>query len=195
VGANSLVNFKERDVASKTGSTNNLRDAWLMGYSPNIAVGTWVGNNDNSPMGGGLSGLIVTPMWREFMDYALKKLPDEKFPQPQADLAGVKPIIRGDYIDSGMLASELAGSTTDSVNVSNILGGMHTILHFVDRANPRGPYPTNPAADQQYYNWEWGVQAWKNATYGSLVTSTTTLETDDEETPEEDTNPPRRRRN
>ncbi len=194
-GANSLVNFKERDVASKTGSTNNLRDAWLMGYSPNLAVGTWVGNNDNSPMGGGLSGLIVTPMWREFMDYALAKLPDEKFPQPQVDLAGVKPIIRGDYIDSGMLASELAGSSTDSVNVSNILGGMHTILHFVERGNPRGPYPSNPAADQQYYNWEWAVQAWKNATYGSLVTSTTTLETDDEETPEEDENPPRRRRN
>jgi membrane peptidoglycan carboxypeptidase len=195
-GANSLVNFKDRDVASKTGSTNNLRDAWLMGYSPNIAVGAWVGNNDNSPMGGGLSGLIVTPMWREFMDYALKKLPDEKFPQPQIDLAGVKPIIRGDYIDSGMLASELAGSTTDSVNVSNILGGMHTILHFVDRNNPRGPYPTNPAADQQYYNWEWAVQAWKNATYGSLVTSTTTLETaPEEETPAEDSNPPRRRRN
>jgi hypothetical protein len=148
-------------------------------------------------MGGGLSGLIVTPMWREFMDYALKNLPDEKFPQPQIDLAGVKPIIRGDYIDSGMLASELAGSTTDSVNVSNILGGMHTILHFVDRGNPRGPYPTNPAADQQYYNWEWAVQAWKNSTYGALVTSTTTLETetDDEETPEEDSNPPRRRRN
>ncbi|MFN3693268.1 MAG: transglycosylase domain-containing protein [Candidatus Paceibacteria bacterium] len=196
-GANSLVNFKERDVASKTGSTNNLRDAWLMGYSPNLAVGTWVGNNDNSPMGGGLSGLIVTPMWREFMDYALAKLPDEKFPQPQVDLSGVKPIIRGDYIDSGMLASELAGSSTDSVNISNILGGIHTILHFVDRGNPRGPYPTNPAADQQYYNWEWAVQAWKNATYGSLVTSTTTLETEvvEEETPAEDSNPPRRRRN
>jgi membrane peptidoglycan carboxypeptidase len=99
-GANSLVNFKERDVASKTGSTNNLRDAWLMGYSTNIAVGTWVGNNDNSPMGGGLSGLIVTPMWREFMDYALAKLPDEKFPQPQVDLAGVKSIIFCVYIYS-----------------------------------------------------------------------------------------------
>src|SRR3989344_849050 len=50
-GANSLVNFPNRSVASKTGSTNNLRDAWLMGYAPNIAVGTWVGNNNNSPMG------------------------------------------------------------------------------------------------------------------------------------------------
>ncbi len=193
-GANSLVNFKERDVASKTGSTNNLRDAWLMGYSPNIAVGTWVGNNDNSPMGGGLSGLIVTPMWREFMDYALAKLPDEKFPQPQIDLAGVKPIIRGDYIDSGMLAAELASSSTNSVDVANILGGMHTILHFVNRGDPRGPYPTNPAADESYYNWEWAVQAWKNSTYGSLASTSQASSSDDEVTPEEDNNPPRRRR-
>ncbi len=201
-GSNSLVNFKERDVASKTGSTNNLRDAWLMGYSPNLVVGTWVGNNDNSPMGGGLSGLIVTPMWREFFDVALKKLPDEKFAQPQIDLAGVKPIIRGDYIDSGMLAAELASSSTGSVNVGNIIGGMHSILHFVDRGNPRGPYPSNPAADQQYYNWEWAVQAWKNATYGALLqtnVSTTTegvdSEDEDEVTPSEDSDPPRRNRN
>ncbi len=102
-GANSLVNFPGKSVASKTGSTNNLRDAWLMGYSPNISVGTWVGNNDNSPMGGGLSGLIVTPMWREFMDIALAKLPEENFVQPTINRVGVKPIIRGEYIDTSSI--------------------------------------------------------------------------------------------
>jgi membrane peptidoglycan carboxypeptidase len=163
-GANSLVNFKERDVASKTGSTNNLRDAWLMGYSPNLVAGAWVGNNDNSPMGGGLSGLIVTPMWREFMDYALEKLPDEKFAQPQIDLAGVKPVIRGDYIDSSMIIEQLANASS-TISVGNVLDGMHTILYYVNRSDPRGPYPSNPATDQQFSNWEYGVQAWKNATY------------------------------
>ncbi|MFM2423847.1 MAG: hypothetical protein RLZZ70_234 [Candidatus Parcubacteria bacterium] len=177
-GSNSLVNFKDRDVASKTGSTNNLRDAWLMGYSTNLAVGTWVGNNDNSPMGGGLSGLIVTPMWREFFDYALAKLPDEKFAQPQVDLAGVKPIIRGDYIDSGMIAAELAAASSTQVNIGNIIGNIHSILHFVERGNPRGPYPTNPAKDQQYYNWEWAVQAWKNQTYGSFIPAETATGTE-----------------
>lgn len=201
-GANSLVNFKERDVASKTGSTNNLRDAWLMGYSPNLAVGAWVGNNNNSPMGGGLSGLIVTPMWREFFDVALAKLPDEKFAQPQIDLAGLKPIIRGDYIDSGMLVEQLQASSTDQVNIGNIIGGMHTILHFVNKNDPRGPYPTNPAADQQYYNWEWAVQAWKNATYGALLTPTATATesvteeaADEDVTPAEDRGSSRRNRN
>ncbi len=175
-GANSLVNFKDRDVASKTGSTNNLRDAWLMGYSPNIAAGAWVGNNDNSPMGGGLSGLIVTPMWREFMDYALSKLPNETFGQPQIDLAGVKPIIRGDYIDSSMIISQMteASTSAENLNLGSILGNIHTILHFVNKNNPNGPYPSNPAVDEQYYNWEYAVQAWKNYTYGAILNPVTT---------------------
>ena len=89
-----------KSVASKTGSTNNLRDAWLMGYSPTISVGAWVGNNNNQPMGGGLSGLIVTPMWRAFMDIALAKYPEENFNQPSINRVGIKPILRGEYVDT-----------------------------------------------------------------------------------------------
>lgn len=194
-GANSLVNFTTRDVASKTGSTNNLRDAWLMGYTPNLAVGTWVGNNDNKPMGGGLSGLIVTPMWREFMDFALTKIPDEKFAQPQIDLAGVKPIIRGDYVDAAMLVSEAqnSSSTPDLVGAIN---NMHSILYFVNRADPLGPNPNNPASDEQFYNWEYGVQNWKNATYGAILTAAATATTTPETVAEEEkVETPRERRN
>lgn len=191
-GANSLVNFTTRDVASKTGSTNNLRDAWLMGYSPNIAVGTWVGNNDNKPMGGGLSGLIVTPMWREFIDFVLAKIPDEKFAQPQISLGGVKPIIRGDYIDAGMLVSEANNSST-TPDLTAAINNMHDILYFVNRSNPLGPNPSNPAADEQFYNWEYAVQNWKNATYGAIINATSTPEiVIPEETPVET---PRERRN
>lgn len=169
-GANSQVNFPDRDVASKTGSTNNLRDAWLMGYTPNLVVGTWVGNNDNTPMGGGLSGLIVTPMWREFFDFALAKLDDERFVEPTINLAGVKPIIAGQYIDSTLLMQQLTASGSSTLNIGNITSNIHSILHFVDRNDPRGAYPSNPAVnDDQYYNWEYAVQAWKNATYGSLL--------------------------
>ncbi len=197
-GANSLVNFTTRDVASKTGSTNNLRDAWLMGYSPNLAVGTWVGNNNNAPMGGGLSGLIVTPMWREFFDFALEKIPDEKFAQPQIDLAGVKPIIRGDYIDSSILVSEAqTGSTTP--DLTGVINSIHDILYYVNKNDPQGPYPANPNADDQFVNWEYGVQAWKNATYGAILSaaaaSTTEAVVVPEEAPPAEDVTPRRRRN
>lgn len=193
-GANSLVNFPTRSVASKTGSTNNLRDAWLMGYAPNLAVGTWVGNNDNKPMGGGLSGLIVTPMWRDFMNIALEKLDNEKFAQPENSLTNVKPIIRGQYVDTGAIAEAMNGSST--LDISMISANIHNILHYVNKNDPQGPYPTNPATDPQYNNWEWAVQKWKMATFGALPPmSTSTPEvTPNEEAEEEDPSPRRRRR-
>lgn len=173
-GANSLVNFPNRSVASKTGSTNTLRDAWLMGYAPNLAVGTWVGNNDNSPMGGGLSGLIVTPMWRDFMDYALAKLPEESFTQPTINRVGVKPILRGEFIDATQLLQTVADG--GEIDITQIYNNIHNILHFVDRSNPTGPDPINPASDPQYENWEYAVQAWKKETYGLPFASSTTSE-------------------
>ena len=171
-GANSLVYFPNRDVAVKSGSTNNLRDAWVMGFTPNLAVGTWSGNNNNSPMGGGLSGLITAPTWREFMDYALEKIPDEKFSQPQVDLAGIKPIIRGDYIDSTLLLEQMTNNGTTTANIGNIINNIHTILYFVNKDDPQGPYPTNPSNDDQFFNWEYAVQKWKNVTYDSLLQNT-----------------------
>jgi 1A family penicillin-binding protein len=178
-GANSLVNFPGKSVASKTGSTNNLRDAWLMGYAPNLAVGTWVGNNNNAAMGGGLSGLIVTPMWREFMDIALAKLPEESFEQPSINRVGVKPIIRGEYIDTSNLLSIIEGG--GEIDISSIYQNIHSILHFVDKNNPLGPDPINPANDQQYYNWEYAVQLWKNETYGTTAATEESIEEEDED--------------
>jgi membrane carboxypeptidase/penicillin-binding protein len=167
-GANSLVNFPDRDVASKTGSTNNFYDAWMMGYTPNLAVGVWVGNNIPASMNG-LSGLIVTPMWREFMDFALEKRDKEYFTQPNIDLVGKKPIIRGEYIDASIVGQQLLDSGDDTLSMANITNNIHTILHFVDKNDPNGNYPSNPAQDPQYYNWEYAVQEWKKATYGALL--------------------------
>lgn len=164
-GANSLVHFPDRDVAVKSGSTNNLRDAWVFGYTPDIAVGTWVGNNDNSTMGGGLSGLITTPMWREFMDVALTDMEVNNFAQPQIDTSGVKPIIRGDYIDSNLIAQQLGNNGSSTLNLALISANVHNILHFVDKNNPNGSYPENPQDDPQYSNWEYAVQQWRNQTF------------------------------
>lgn len=177
-GSNSLVNFPNRDVAVKSASTNNLRDAWIMGYTPNLAVGAWVGNNDNEAMGGGLSGLITTPLWREFMDIAVVDRPDEDFPQPQINTAGVKPIIRGEYIDTAMLLEAMQTQPDDEddgdqeapqIDVSSIYRNIHSILHFVNKNDPLGGYPINPAIDPQYENWEYGVQEWNKKTFGLLL--------------------------
>jgi 1A family penicillin-binding protein len=178
----SLVNFGDRDVALKSGSTNNLRDAWIMGYTPNLAVGLWTGNNNNDTMGGGLSGLIATPMWREFMDIALASTTREQFPQPPAVTNDLKPILRGQSFDTAYFVTQLLQNNPEQeVNLEALTSGIHSILHFVDKNNPRGPYPQNPAQDSQYELWEYGVQRWKEQTYTNLIPNligSTTIETD-----------------
>lgn len=169
-GANSLVNFQNQDVAAKSGSTNNLRDAWIMGYTPNLAVGVWVGNNNNDTMGGGLSGLIATPMWREFMDVALPTREQESFPEPPPLDNNLKPILRGETVDVASFITSLQNSSS-TLNIQTVTDQMHSILHFVDRSDPRGPAPQNPANDGQYRLWEYGVERWKANEYQSLLTN------------------------
>ncbi|MDP2838199.1 MAG: PBP1A family penicillin-binding protein [Candidatus Moranbacteria bacterium] len=67
-------------VAAKTGTTQNFRDAWTVGYTPSIAAAVWVGNNDNRPMADGADGIFVAaPIWRAFIDQALKQFPETGF--------------------------------------------------------------------------------------------------------------------
>jgi len=74
-GANPVINlgFNNR-VAAKTGTTNDFRDNWTMGYSPDLAVGVWVGNADYTPMQNttGLTG--AAPIWADFMTKAIPTL-------------------------------------------------------------------------------------------------------------------------
>jgi membrane peptidoglycan carboxypeptidase len=185
-GYNSLINFKDRDVAAKSGSTNNSRDAWIMGYAPNLAVGVWVGNNDNAPMNG-LSGLIATPMWRQFMDVALAELPEEYFAEPKAIDPTIKPILQGQLVSVSSFQTDPETGESTPVNMATLTGSIHNILHYVEKRNPLGPYPTNPASDSQYTNWEYAVQNWVQGAYGSLLGSTasSTLETGDSPKPDE----------
>jgi membrane peptidoglycan carboxypeptidase len=70
-GANSLLNTG-RPIAVKTGTTNDQRDNWTIGWSQEVVVGTWVGNNDNSPMTRVASGITgASPIWRRIIFAAL----------------------------------------------------------------------------------------------------------------------------
>lgn len=69
-----------RMVAAKTGTTQEFRDAWTVGYTPSIAVGVWAGNNDNRPMKAGADGVFVAaPIWHEYMQKILTDQPKETF--------------------------------------------------------------------------------------------------------------------
>ena len=169
-GPNSLLYFGSRDVAAKTGTTNDKRDAWILGYTPNLVVGAWAGNNDNASMNE-ISGLIISPLWREFMDVALADLDVEYFPEPAAVPSDLKPVLRsnGASVDVTSIAEGLlSGSSSASNLVDTLYTNMHSILHYVDKDDPRGPYPSNPGRDGQYALWEYGVSAWKESQFGVL---------------------------
>jgi len=153
-GGSSALHFPGVDVAVKTGTTNDYRDAWIIGYTPRIAVGSWAGNNDNSEMIRRVAGLIVAPMWREFMDYALVKYPPEDFtpPSPDPEWDSLPPVLRGEW------------NTNPSM-------GTHDILFWVNKQNPRsGTPPQNPQSDSQFNHWEYPVSVWAGQqTYGSTT--------------------------
>ncbi len=82
VFGNSLV-IGGHQVAAKTGTTQSYRDAWTIGYTPQIAAGVWVGNNDNTEMRSGSSGSVTAaPIWRAFMNAFLSDKENMQFPRP-----------------------------------------------------------------------------------------------------------------
>jgi len=166
-GANSVLNIPNKDVAVKTGTTNNNKDAWTIGYSPNIAVGVWAGNNDNKPMKKGGSA-VAGPIWNKFIIEALNTLPDEKFEKPNltSDPEKVKPALRGNwqgnenfFIDtiSGKLAT---ANTPPETKKEKIITNVHSILYWVDRSDILGNPPTNPSDDSQFNRWDIPIQNW-----------------------------------
>ena len=75
-----------RPAAAKTGTTNDNRDSWTVGYTPQIVTGVWVGNNDNHPMVDvtGLTG--AAPVWHAIMEYVHTRdsLPPREWPRPDS---------------------------------------------------------------------------------------------------------------
>ena len=70
-GANSVLYFPGYEVAAKTGTTDQYRDTWTVGYTPSLVVGVWAGNNDNSAMAKKPSITIAGPIWHNFFAKAL----------------------------------------------------------------------------------------------------------------------------
>lgn len=80
-GANSPLQLGNRPVAAKTGTTQDFRDGWTMGFTPSLVAGVWTGNNNNAPMKKD-AVLTAGPIWNQFMREALKDTPIEQFEKP-----------------------------------------------------------------------------------------------------------------
>ncbi len=83
-GSNSVLNIPGKVVAVKTGTTDEKRDNWTVGFTPSVVVGVWVGNNDNSVMSPAVSSGVTgaSPIWNKIMREVLKDKPNESFEKP-----------------------------------------------------------------------------------------------------------------
>ena len=110
----SSLNVSNRQVAVKTGTTDANRDAWTIGYTPQLALGVWVGNNDNRQMSSG-GGAMAGPIWRGFMEQALPAQNGDPFARP----SGV--VERDVCYGTGRLASHAGENTYKEVFLSSAL--------------------------------------------------------------------------
>ena len=135
-----LTTLPDREVAIKTGTTNNYRDAWTIGYTPSLVVGVWAGNNDNTPMQRQAGSILAAlPIWHQFISRAVTDYPVEFFNKPDPVFVN-KPILGGEYV---------------------INNAVHSILYYIKKGNPLDPDSVaSPEDDAQFLNWETPVRVW-----------------------------------
>ena len=179
-GTASPLYFPERQVAAKTGTTEQYRDAWTMGYTPSLVVGLWVGNNNNTPMSKAGAGISAAgPLWHNFIKqaYELKSKKDcqpnefclppdpEQFTKPQPIVAN-KAILNGSYINTTIVKiNKISGALATDATPPELIAEVpykevHNILYYCRKDDPLGSAPGNPTDDPQYFNWEEGVKNW-----------------------------------
>ncbi len=164
----SRLNLADRPSAGKTGTTNDFRDAWTIGYTPSLATGVWVGNNDNTEMNRMADGIIIAaPIWNQYMTAVLEGTPVETFNEPdqpkssnQALLGNIEEKITK-KVDSqtGKIVPEECLSTypTEYLIDKEFKQG-HTILYYLNKNDLSAGPPADPTADPQYLSWENAVQ-------------------------------------
>ena len=159
-GYNNSLYFPGYEVGAKTGTTQDNRDGWVVGFSPSVATVVWTGNNNNQSMTAAGAGISAAgPMWHEFMAQALATFPHESFPQPEP-VTSSKIMLNG----NNTYTPPDGGPTQ-----------YHEILYYVDRNDPLGPMPSNPGNDPQFINWDWPVlQTYGEPTYENSLSPTST---------------------
>jgi membrane peptidoglycan carboxypeptidase len=149
-GPGNLLELGNRPAAVKTGTTDDNRDAWTVGYTPQLVTAVWVGNFNNSPMHGVMGATGATPIWHYYMERVLANMPVAQFNRP----AGLveKPITK-----SGQLSCSSA--TTFRVEL------------FVAGTEPQGPcYPFRvPEGELEPRRGVAGEQIWREVRNGRQI--------------------------
>ena len=164
-GENNNLVLNSRTSAAKTGTTNEFKDAWTIGYTPSLVAGVWVGNSNGGNMKTGADGSVVAaPIWNSFMTKALSGTLNESFNEPVIEKTG-KAVLDGQLntkvIKINKETKEIATENTPQELIEEItVTDHHCILYYVDKDNPLGDAPANPKNDYQFDLWENRVIEW-----------------------------------
>lgn len=126
----------KRPLAGKTGTTNDLRDAWFIGFSPSLVTVVWVGMDDYSVLGYRETGSrAALPIWIDYMGKALKEIPITDFPVPR-----------------GVVLEEVDAETGEVVSVKTRLRVMEAFKPDQKPIEPKVTFPgTTPAIEEGFY--------------------------------------------
>jgi len=142
--ASHIAGLINRPAAGKTGTTENYRDAWFVGYTPDLVAAVYVGYDDKNKKVGKPGGQIAAPVWARFMEAALKNVPPAGFPVPDGI---VKIRINA---DDGLLADDYTPRTIEAAFVK----GTEPVTYSsgYDPEEPSFPFQINNFERRDYWS-------------------------------------------
>lgn len=160
-GAASALNITGKTVAVKTGTTDQKRDNWTIGYTPSFVVGVWVGNNDNSPMNPTIASGVTgaSPIWNKIMTEVLKGKKDEAFVKPDGVVA-----VQIDSFGGGMptsnrpTRSEYFVKGTEPTSESSVYKKKDDKIYYNLRES-------DPVSTDGVNRWQEGIDKWIEANH------------------------------
>lgn len=176
-GTRSYLVVPGRTVAVKTGTTDDKRDNWTVGYTSSRAVGVWVGNNDNSPMNPSLASGVTgaAPIWNQLIKAAVEELPEEPFKRPDNVIEMEIDAFGGGLpVEGQPTRSEVYVKGTEPTGPAPIYQKIKISIHDENRlANPveinKGEYKeklfivireNDPVSPDGKNRWQEGIDAW-----------------------------------
>lgn len=176
-GERSYLVISGKTVAVKTGTTDDKRDNWTIGYTPSVVTGVWVGNNDNTPMNQALASGITgaAPIWNRIMAEALKGKKDEPFTKPDSVVEmDIDAYGGGTPVSGGATRKEVfikgTEPTTNAAIYKNVKISRHDSGKLASAVEIlKGEYDTkqyvvfteaDPVSGDGKNRWQEGIDAW-----------------------------------
>lgn len=168
-GAYSSLVVPGKTVSVKTGTTDDKRDNWTVGYTPSYVVGVWVGNNDNEPMNQALASGITgaAPIWNSIMSYVLKGKPNDTWLEhPPSDVQAMQiDATFGGLPEPGQPSrSEYFIKGTEPTAQSPVYQTKDGKVYFVVRED-------DPVSTDGQNRWQAGIDAWIKTTHSAADAS------------------------